>query len=102
MDLFGPIRTTSLSDKLYAFVIVDDYSHYTWILFLTHKNEAHKAFVKHCRRIQNEKGFTCGKLEIALFLMFDGKDMLIVQIYVNDIIFGSTNENLCKEFSKTM
>jgi hypothetical protein len=102
MDLFGPIRTTSLSGKLYAFVIVDDYSHYTWVLFLAHKNEAHKAFVKHCRRIQNEKGFTRGKLEITLFLMFDGKDMLIVQIYVDDIIFCSTNENLCKEFSKTM
>jgi hypothetical protein len=55
MDLFGPIRTASLSGKLYAFVIVDDYSRYTWILFLAHKNEAHKAFVKHCRRIQNEK-----------------------------------------------
>jgi hypothetical protein len=102
IDLFGPIRTTSLSGKLYAFVIVDDYSHYTWVLFLAHKNEAHKAFVKHCRRIQNEKGFIRGKLEITLFLMFDGKDMLIVQIYVDDIIFGSTNENLCKEFSKTM
>jgi hypothetical protein len=102
MDLFGPIRTASLSGKLYAFVIVDEYSHYTWVLFLAHKNEAHKAFVKHCRRIQNEKGFTHGKLEITLFLIFDGKDMLIVQIYVDDIIFGSTNENLCKEFSKTM
>ena len=102
MDLFGPIRTTNLSGKLYAFVIVDDYSYYTWVLFIVHKNEAHKAFVKHCRRIQNEKGFIRGKLEITLFLMFDGKDMLIVQIYVDDIIFGSTNENLCKEFSKTM
>jgi hypothetical protein len=29
MDLFGPIRTASLSGKLYAIVIVDDYSHYT-------------------------------------------------------------------------
>jgi hypothetical protein len=28
--------------------------------------------------------------------------MLIVQIYVDNIIFGSTNENLCKDFSKTM
>ena len=27
---------------------------------------------------------------------------LIVQIYVDDIIFGSTNENLCKDFSKIM
>jgi hypothetical protein len=49
-----------------------------------------------------EKGFARGKLDTTLFLMFDGKDMLIVQIYVDDIIFGSTNENLCKEFSKTM
>jgi hypothetical protein len=53
MDLFGPIRTASLSDKLYAFVIVDDYSRYTCVLFFAHKNKAHKAFVKHCRRIQN-------------------------------------------------
>lgn len=29
-------------------------------------------------------------------------DILIVQVYVNDIIFGSTNAILCKEFSKTM
>ena len=28
--------------------------------------------------------------------------MLIVQIYVNDIIFGATNKNLCKEFAKCM
>ncbi len=49
-----------------------------------------------------EKCFTRGKLDITLFLMFDRKDMLFVQIYVDDIIFGSTNENLCKDFSKTM
>ena len=38
-----------------------------------------------------EKGFTRGKLDTTLFLMFDGKDMLIVQIYVDDIIFGSVS-----------
>jgi len=27
---------------------------------------------------------------------------LIVQVYVDDIIFGATQENLCNEFSKTM
>ena len=77
MDLFSPIRITNLSGKLYAFVIVDDYSHYKWVLFLVHKNETHKVFVKYCRRIQNEKGFTRGKLETTLFLMFDGNDMLL-------------------------
>jgi hypothetical protein len=64
MDLFGPIRTASLSGKLYAFVIVDDYSRYTWVLFLAHKNEAHKAFVKYCRRIQNEKVIQLTMLEV--------------------------------------
>ena len=28
--------------------------------------------------------------------------MLIVQIYVDDIIFGATNEVVCKEFAKCM
>jgi len=27
---------------------------------------------------------------------------LIVQVYVDDIIFGTTHENLCNEFSKMM
>ena len=41
--------------------------------FFAYKNEAYKVFVKHCRRIQNEKGFTRGKLDTTLFLMFDEK-----------------------------
>ena len=28
--------------------------------------------------------------------------MIFVQIYVDDIIFGSTNYNLCKRFDKLM
>ena len=35
LDLFGPSRIQSLGGKSYAFVIVDDYSRFTWILFLT-------------------------------------------------------------------
>ena len=58
MDLFGPSRTTSLGGKSYAFVIVDDFSRYTWVLFLAHKNDAFHEFSKLCRKIQNEKGFT--------------------------------------------
>ena len=58
MDLFGPSRTTSLRGKPYAFMLVDDFSRYTWILFLAHKNNAFHEFSKFCRKIQNEKGFT--------------------------------------------
>ena len=57
MDLFGPSRTTRLGGKSYAFVIVDDFSRYTWVLFLAHKNDVFHEFSKLCRKIQNEKGF---------------------------------------------
>jgi len=29
-------------------------------------------------------------------------DIILVQIYVDDIIFGATNDSLCKEFSNDM
>ena len=58
MDLFGPSMTSSLGGKSYAFVIVDDFSRYTWVIFLAQKNGAFHEFPKFCRKIQNEKGFT--------------------------------------------
>ena len=58
MDLFGYSRTTSLGGKSYAFVNVDDFSRYTCVLFLAHKNDVFHEFSKLCRNVQNEKGFT--------------------------------------------
>ncbi|GKC43949.1 retrovirus-related pol polyprotein from transposon TNT 1-94, partial [Tanacetum coccineum] len=39
MDLCGPMRVASLNGKKYILVIVDDYSRYTWTLFLRSKDE---------------------------------------------------------------
>ncbi|GJU73247.1 reverse transcriptase domain-containing protein [Tanacetum coccineum] len=39
MDLCGPMRVASINGKKYILVIVDDYSRYTWILFLRSKDE---------------------------------------------------------------
>jgi len=46
MDLFGPSRTISLGGNYYALIIVDDFSRFTWTLFLTDKNETFYAFKK--------------------------------------------------------
>ena len=46
MDLFGPTRTLSVGGKCYGFVVVDDFSRSTWVLFLAHKDEAFHAFEK--------------------------------------------------------
>ena len=42
--LFGPSRVASLARNLYALVVVDDYSRFTWTLFLAHKHDAYSAF----------------------------------------------------------
>ncbi|CAH9075913.1 unnamed protein product [Cuscuta europaea] len=46
-------------------------------------------------------GFTKGKVDKTLFQISVANHILLVQIYVDDIIFGSTNEELCK-FSQVM
>ncbi|KAL8136224.1 hypothetical protein AgCh_010717 [Apium graveolens] len=49
-----------------------------------------------------ESGFKRGTIDKTLFYLNQGKDLLLVQIYVDDIIFGSTNQKLCDKFSKLM
>ena len=49
-----------------------------------------------------EKRFSRGSVDITLFLKKHKNDILIVQIYVNDIIFGVTNQGLRKCFAKEM
>nr|GEV93994.1 hypothetical protein [Tanacetum cinerariifolium] len=39
MDLCGPMRVASINGKKYILVVVDDYSRYTWTLFLLFKKE---------------------------------------------------------------
>jgi len=46
--------------------------------------------------------FKRGQVNTTLFKRTLEKDILVLQIYVDDMIFGSTNASLCKEFSKLM
>ncbi|GJX62912.1 retrovirus-related pol polyprotein from transposon TNT 1-94 [Tanacetum coccineum] len=46
--------------------------------------------------------FTKGTVDPTLFVRREGKDILLVQIYVDDIIFASTKPDLCESFSKIM
>ncbi|GJZ37791.1 retrovirus-related pol polyprotein from transposon TNT 1-94 [Tanacetum coccineum] len=46
--------------------------------------------------------FSKGTMDPTLFIRRQGKDILLVQIYVDDIIFASTTPELCDQFSKIM
>jgi hypothetical protein len=52
MDLFGPTSYKSIGGNLYCLVIVDDYSRYTWTLFLGDKSETPEIFKTFARRAQ--------------------------------------------------
>jgi hypothetical protein len=47
-------------------------------------------------------GFKVRKADPTLFTKIIDKDLFICQIYVDDIIFGSTNKSSCEEFSRIM
>jgi len=49
-----------------------------------------------------QNGFSRGKIDTILFRKINKDDLLIVQVYVDDIVFGATNEKMCDEFSKLM
>ncbi|GJU92807.1 putative ribonuclease H-like domain-containing protein [Tanacetum coccineum] len=49
-----------------------------------------------------DNGFQRGKIDKTLFIKRDKGDILLVQVYVDDIIFGSTKKSLCTEFEKMM
>jgi hypothetical protein len=54
MDIFGPVAYISIRGNKYGFVIIDDYSWYTWVFFLKDKSEVQGIFKKFVGRAQNE------------------------------------------------
>ena len=64
--------------------------------------QAPRAWYERLRKFLIFSGFKMGKINTTLFVKSKDSDMLIVQIYVNDIIFGATNVSLCEEFTKSM
>nr|GEW98049.1 hypothetical protein [Tanacetum cinerariifolium] len=52
--------------------------------------------------IEEEVLLELGQIDQTLFIKKQKGDILLVQIYVDDIIFGATNKDLCKSFEKLM
>jgi len=48
------------------------------------------------------QGYNRGNSDKTLFIKMKREDIILVQVYVDDIIFGSTNEEMCEAFVKAM
>jgi hypothetical protein len=64
--------------------------------------QAPRAWYECLRDFHIENGFRIGKTNSTLFTRKMGKYLFICQIYIDDIIFSSTNKSFCEEFSKIM
>nr|GFB42982.1 retrovirus-related Pol polyprotein from transposon TNT 1-94 [Tanacetum cinerariifolium] len=64
--------------------------------------QAPRAWYDELSKFLTSKGFTKGTIDPTLFTIRYGEDILLVQIYVDDIIFGSTNPKYTKRFEKLM
>jgi hypothetical protein len=64
--------------------------------------QAPSAWYEKLRDFLLTKRFIMGKVDTTLFTKKIGKDLFVLQIYVDDIIFGSTNQDYCDEFRKMM
>ena len=62
--------------------------------------QAPRAWYERLRDILLSKGFIMGKVDTTLFNKKIAKDLFVLQIYVDDIIFRSTNQDFCEEFGK--
>jgi hypothetical protein len=54
MDLFGPVAYLNIRGSKYGLVILDDFSHFTWVFFLQDKSETQGTLKRFLRRAQNE------------------------------------------------
>ena len=62
MDLFRPTTYTSIGRNKYGFVIMDDFTRYTWVFFLVDKNNVFATFKTFIKRIHNEFETTIKKV----------------------------------------
>ena len=62
MDLMGPMQVESIGGKRYVFVVVDDFSRFTWVNFIREKSDTFDVFKELCTQLQRAKD--CGIVRI--------------------------------------
>ena len=64
--------------------------------------QAPRAWYEHLKELLLDRGFEVGQIDPTLFTKKVEGELFGCQVYVDDIIFGSTNKAFNDEFSKVM
>ncbi|GJR67030.1 retrovirus-related pol polyprotein from transposon TNT 1-94 [Tanacetum coccineum] len=89
-EVFAPVARIEAIKRFLAYVIFED--------FVVYQMDVKCSFLY--GKIEEE--VYREKIDKTLFIRRDKGDILLVQVYVDDIIFGSTKKSLCIEFEKMM
>jgi hypothetical protein len=101
--LIGPIKEDVYVEQPPSFEDSEYPSHvYKLSKALYGLKQAPRAWYECLRDFLIANGFKVRKADPTLFTKTIDKDLFICQIYVDDIIFGSTNMSSCEEFSRIM
>nr|GEV21604.1 hypothetical protein [Tanacetum cinerariifolium] len=101
--LYGPLKEEVYVNQPDGFV--DPYHHdkvYRLKKALYGLKQSPRAWSDELSTLLVSKGFSKGSIDPTLFITKHRGDILLVQIYVDDIIFGSMNPKLSKQFEKLM
>ncbi|GKC04409.1 retrovirus-related pol polyprotein from transposon TNT 1-94 [Tanacetum coccineum] len=106
------VKTAFLNDELREVVYVSQPKGFVDPDNLTHVYRLKKALygLKHAPQTWYDmlssfllsQNFSKGAVDPILFTRKEGKDIIMVQIYVDDIIFASTDPSLCDKFADKM
>ncbi|GJQ93172.1 retrovirus-related pol polyprotein from transposon TNT 1-94 [Tanacetum coccineum] len=108
MDVKTAFLNVELKEDVYVsqlegFVDQDNPSHvYKLKKALYDLKQAPRAWYGMLSSFLISQNFSKGAVDPTLFTRKEGNDLLLVQIYVDDIIFASTNTALCNEFANLM
>ena len=84
-----------------------EYPKYPNHVFLLHKalyglKQAPRAWYDHLKEFLVDRGFALGVIDPTLFTKGVNGEFFVCQVYVDDIIFGSTNPTFVDQFAKLM
>ena len=73
LDLYGPSPIQSYGGNFYTLMIIDDYSNYTWILFLENKDGVLNKFNILRKKLEN-------LLDCSIVLLFQLKQIIVANL----------------------
>ena len=104
MDVKSAIFNGYIKEKVYVEQLLgfEDHKYLDHVFKLTKTlyglKQAPRAWYERLSSFLLHNNFKRGKVDTTLFIKNIDTDMIIIQIYVDDIVFGATNPHLCKKF----